>query len=166
MKNPEPTLILAWSAAGLALAAGLVLSFRTAGSLESVTALWAKKAGEAATLQRLAAITAAQRAEVARRAAEAAAPASLGTLLRDTLPGVTAEWRTLEPLPTIAGWTAPRQGVTLTGLSGDDLGRFLAAATAARPPWALMECTLQAAPQAGRLARAELVFVTTEPAGR
>jgi hypothetical protein len=165
VKNPEPTLLLAGSATGLALVAGLILTLRTLGSLDSATALWARKATEAAALQRLAAITAEQRAEVALRATAPAEPANLGVLLRDTLPGITAEWRALEPLPTIPGWTAPRQGVTLTNLTGDELGRFLAAATTANPPWALLECSLRAAPRAGHLARAELVFVTTAPAG-
>ena len=69
-----------------------------------------------------------------------------------------------DPYPTIPGWRAPQQSATLMNITGDDLGRVLGAALTAQPPWALLRCTLQAAAQPGCISRAELVFVTTEPA--
>jgi len=162
MKKNNSLLPALWSAAGLSLLIGLLLSIHTVGSIGRTTEIWQKKSGD---LQELLALrkVAAERQNILKHYARfPAAPVPLETLARNAGPGLNPALRSTETHPTVPGWTARRINIGLNDMSGDDLGRFLEAASTATPPWALMACTLSASPTPGRLAKAELILETVE----
>ena len=145
----------------------LVMTVRTVTGLSQTAALYNRKTADLRTLAGLRQQTLQQRAIVAGHAEQAEAPAPLSVVLREALPGREAALRDLDPLPTLPGWAARRTRVTFTDIAGDEMGRFLDDAARRQPAWALLECTLVAAPTPGRLAKAELVLcVVTRDANR
>ena len=70
--------------------------------------------------------------------------------------------RELEPASAVPGWTARRVGLAADDVAGDDMGRFLAELSSAKPPWGATELVLRASGKSGRLSRAELTLVSVE----
>ncbi|MEI6563849.1 MAG: hypothetical protein WCO42_06030 [bacterium] len=162
MKKNNTPLALLWSAAGISLLAGLLLTLRSVGDMSRTTEVWHKKANDMQEMNSLRAIAVQHRTLLKHYTGYPAVPTPLGELARTAAPGLNLMTRSTETHPTVPGWTARMVSVGLTDITGDDLGRLLDAATAANPPWALLECTVSAASTAGRLSKAELVFETVE----
>ena len=151
-----------WSAAGIALLAGILLSFHSVGTMSRTNEILAKKASDATTLVGLQADAIRYRAIVQRYAQYPATPIPFEDVVKRTQANLPFATRSTETLPTISGWSARTVSVGFSNVSGTDLGRFLESGAAATPPWSLLECTLFASPTPGQLARAELAMGTVE----
>ena len=166
MEKNNSTLILLWSLAGLSLATGILLTLRSVYAVPRTTELWERKAADIKALTVLQTRTARNRAILDGYSRYPALPVGLETLTQTTLPGRTLTARTTESRPSVPGWSLRKVSVDLTDISGEDLGKWLAAGAQATPPWALVECTLTAASTPGRLAKATLVMETVERTGQ
>lgn len=162
MKRNNATLVFLWILAGASLLLGLLLTAQSVGELARTTELWARKAQDHRELTRLAATEARYQAILGEFSHYPAGPVRIEELARDLLPGRSLTVRSTESRPAVPGWTLHKVNVDLTDLSGSELGRWLEAAAAAKPPWAVVECTLTAAPVQGRLAKAGLVMEAVE----
>lgn len=162
MKKSNTPLIVLWSAAGLSLLAGLLLTSRSLGGLSRTTEILAKKADDARELAGLRERAVRNQSLLKDYARYPAAPVGFEALERATLPGQAMRILTTDVSSSIPGWTTRKVSVELNDIAGADLGRLLDAGASATPPWTLLECTLFAAPAPGRVAKATLVFVTVE----
>jgi hypothetical protein len=162
MKKNNTPLITLWIFAGLALLCGFLLSVRTLTGSKRISEIWTKKANDIRDMQALRSVAAEQRQILQQYAQFPAAPTQLEEIARTAVPGLNLVIRSTDKSPSVPGWTARKVSLNLADVSGDDLGRFLAAASSATPPWALLNCTLSASPTRGRLAKAELILVTVE----
>lgn len=162
MQKNNSTLILLWSLAGVSLAAGILLTVSSVKSIPRTIELWERRADDIRTLSSLQTLAERNRRILAEYSRYPATPVSLETLTKSALPGRALTVRVTESLPSVPGWTLRKVGVELTDIAGEDLEKWLQAGAAARPPWAVAECTLNASPVAGRLSKAALVMVTAE----
>lgn len=154
-----------WAMAVAAALLGVVWTARNLAVLPRVSERWEKKTADLAELQAIRAAVGRQDRRVAEFEAMPTAPSDLSSLAR-TCFGKAVATRELEPMPTVAGWTARRVALALDDVAGDDVGRFMAEAAAAKPPWGVTECVLQASGKSGRLARAEWTLVAVEKSGK
>lgn len=162
MQKNNSTLILLWSLAGVSLVAGLLLTVRSLGTIPRTLELWERKASDIKALYALQTQAERNRRILNGYSDYPSAPVSLETLTRTVLPDRGLTVRITESLPCVPGWTLRKVSVELTDIAGDDLEKWLQAGAAARPPWAVVECTLTAAPVPGRLSKAALVMETVE----
>lgn len=164
MKNNPRSLPILRTAAALAVLAALMMTVRSLATLRDSTDLYRRRTADAIELAALRQRAHSLNAIVATREQEGSPSGTLSDLLQTALPGHPATTREMDPTPTLAGWTARRVSVVLSDVSGDELGRFLQTAADHHPPWALLECSLLAAPTPGRLTKAELVLGSVEHA--
>lgn len=150
------------AAAALAVLIGLIMTARSMAGLSRTAELHRRKADDLRTLAAMRHTAQYYRSVAAARDRTEGAVPPLTDLLRSVLSGRDATIRELPPLPTLPGWSARRVSVVLTNLPGEELGRLLQEAGRQQPGWTLLECTLQASPEAGRLTRVELVLGTVE----
>ena len=138
MKKNNTTLPILWGAAIITLIIGLLLSIRTLGGIGRTTEIWNKKTNEFQELMALREIAAMHRSLLKRYAQFPATPAPLEELARQAVPGLSLITRTTETQPSASGWTTRKVSIGITDITGDDLGRFLEALSAATPPWATL----------------------------
>lgn len=162
MQKNNSTLMLLWSLAGASLAAGILLTIGSIRTLPRTLELWDRKAADIQALAAMQELADQNRRILAEYASYPPAPPSLETLTHTIMPGRSLTVRVTELLPCVPGWTFRKAGVEFNDIAGEDLGKWLQAGAAARPPWAVVECTLTAAPVAGRLSKAALVMETVE----
>lgn len=158
MKNSRH--LLAW-----AIPATLLLLIGLGWTLLNVThyAQWVSRhEAREATLDRLRALEqAAQKDKAALHAFEALTqtqPPALQPYIQSLLPSVRVEVRRRDTVPATGDWRAQRMEAQLDGVLGDDLGRLLVRLEKARPPWRLVECTLQASDQTADAINATLIL--------
>lgn len=151
-----------WSAAGIALLAGILLTFNSLTGMNRTTEIMNKKTADAHDLAELQANADMHRAILRHYAQYQTAPIAFETLVKTMLPDRACSTRSTETLPTVPGWSARKISVGFSNISGAELGHLLETGANATPPWTLLECTLFASPTPGRLARAELVMGTVE----
>ncbi|MBN1268706.1 MAG: hypothetical protein JXB04_03895 [Kiritimatiellae bacterium] len=155
-----------WIAAGIVLLAGLALTVQ---SVRGTPAAIHRIERKLADLQELTNLRlAASGAEEALRALDARSARelpALGDILRDTLPGVTAEIRQAEAAPARAGWVVRRADVVFSNVALEGIGQFLYNAETHEPPWRLVECHIAASSQAGTGGRLTLVMEGLEETG-
>jgi hypothetical protein len=154
--------MILWSAAGLSLLAGLLLTARSLGGLDRTLEILSRKAADAGELAGLRKQAVRHQALLEATTRYPDTPQGLETLARATLPGQAMRILTTDLSPSVPGWTARKVSVEFNDIAGSDLGRLLDAGAAATPPWTLLECTLLASPTPGRIAKATLVLVTAE----
>lgn len=162
MKHANPSLITLWAAAILAVGIGSVAALRSLAGLDRQAILWQQKLNARNELHRLEDRAKQFKAAVIAHNAWPASPPPLQDLLSKTLPGVAVSPFSFSDQPSVEHWTARRVAFSMTDVPGDSLDRFFQAATTARPPWSIEECTLQASVSSGRLARVDLVLVGVE----
>ncbi len=162
MKKNNLSLTILWSLAILALLTGLLLSIRVVGNIGHTTENWRKKNSELQDMMAMRATASEYRALLRYYSQYPASPPQLSDLAHTAVPGVTLTTRLTDTHPATPGWTARKVNIGITDIAGDDLGRFLEAASGSTPPWALLDCTLSASPTPGRLAKVELVLETVE----
>jgi hypothetical protein len=162
-KNNTPLIIL-WSAAGLSLLAGLVLTLHSLNGIGRVREILLKKADDSRELAGLRTQANRHHALLTAYTQYPASPVPFETLVRTTLPAQSMRLVTTDVTPSASGWTAKKVTVEFNDIDGADLGKLFDAGAKANPPWTLLECTLFAAPAPGRVAKATLVFSTVERA--
>lgn len=155
-------MVIVWSAAGLALLAGLLLTTRSLAGMDRTLEILSRKTADASELAALRDRAALHQALLASYAGYPATPTGLDALSRIALPGTPMRIVTTDLSPSVPGWKARKVSVEFNDIAGADLGRFLDAGAAATPPWSLAECTLLASPTPGRIAKATLVLVAAE----
>ncbi|TAN39214.1 MAG: hypothetical protein EPN23_00385 [Verrucomicrobia bacterium] len=159
----RPTRQQLWlGAAALAVTLGVALALHALSTLSDDLRRIERKAGDLATLQKIAADWRAnQQAVQPFEALASKQPMPLAELFAQHVPGVTPSIRQREARPALAGWQARR-----TEVKGEaplaDLVQFLRAAADARPPWQLVEFDLTAAERAPGVARVTLVLEALE----
>lgn len=162
VKKSNSSLIRIWSAASLSLAAGLLLTLHSLSGIPRTTALWERKTSDIRSLADMRSLARRQQLLLTNYSRHPATATRLEDLTRIALPGHAITIRTMEILPSLPGWTTRKVTLELTNISGEDLGKWLDAATAAKPPWAPVECILSASSTPGHLAKASLVMETAE----
>jgi hypothetical protein len=162
MKHANPSLIALWTAAVLAVGFGSIAALRSLAGLERQTNLWTQKLSDQNELRRLGDQAKRFRTAVSTHNAWPSSPPPIQELVSRTLPGVAVSPFSFSDQPSVEHWTARRIAFSMTDVPGDSLDRFFQAASTARPPWSIEECTLQASTASGRLARVDLVLVGVE----
>ena len=162
MKKSNTPLAILWSAAGLSLLAGLILTINSLNGISRTREILSKKTHDIRELAGMR--TQANRYHFLLKATVQypASPVPLETLTRTTLPSQPMRLLSTDITPSVSGWTAKKVSVECNDIAGSDLGKLLDAGTTATPPWTLIECTLFSAPTPGHLAKATLVFSTVE----
>jgi hypothetical protein len=149
-------------AAALALAAGLLLTVRTLGTLPRVRERYEKRSADLKAIAALAA-TGRQQAAAVQAWSQAGGPApALADVFRRQIPDLTLGVHDMEAVPGLPGWQVRRTAVTLANADFRRLEDVVRVAGALRPPWSLAECVLQASDRPGIAARIELVFETVD----
>lgn len=161
MKRSNPLLIL-WSAAGISLLSGFLLTIHSVNGLRRTMEILSKKADDSAELARIRLQANRHRILLDTFAQYPAIPLRFEALVRDTLPGQPMATLGTDTSPAVQGWISRKISVEFNDIGGADLGRLLEAGSSAKPPWTLRECTLFAAPTPGRIAKATLVMGTVE----
>jgi hypothetical protein len=145
--------------AALAALLGAALALHALTTLSADLRRLERKAGDLATLQKIAAEwRAALRATLPFEGLSSKQPVPLTELAAQQLPGVTPSIRQRETLPALGGWQVRRAEVKCEAPLAA-LGQFLLAAEQARPPWRLVEFDIAATEKA---ARATLVLEALE----
>lgn len=162
MKENNPSLTALWSAAIISALIGILLSFQALSDIGRKTEIWRKKTNDLQEIRAMCTVASAHRNLLKHYAKYPAAPAPLAELARQAVPGLNLTTRSTESHPSVSGWTARKVSLGLADITGNDLGRFLEAVSAASPPWAILDCTISASPTPGRLAKVELVLETVE----
>ena len=165
MTREGKSLRMLWAIAIAASLLGVVLTVRNFAVLPRGSERWDKKSADRTELQAIRKAVERQERMVASFESLPATPTDLPALAKKQF-GKAVATRELEPMPTIAGWTARRVGLAAEDVAGDDVGHFLAEAAEAKPPWGVTECVLLASGKSGRLAKVELTLVAVEKAGR
>ena len=146
-------------AAALMLTLGIVLTLHALTTLSADLRRLERKAGDLATLQKIAADWRAnQQALRPFEALSTKQPVPLTELAGQHLPGVTPSIHQRETLPALGGWQVRRTEMKCEAPLVM-LGQFLLAAENARPPWRLGEFDITATEKA---ARATLVLEALE----
>lgn len=158
----DQKLVMLWSIAGILLAVGFLLTFRSLSGIPRTVDLWNRKQADTGSLQALQTVSARHKSILASYARLPATSARLESIVQAAIPSSGMSIRNTEIQPAIAGWIPKKVSVGFTDLAGDDLGKLLDGGASAQPPWTLLECTLFASPTPGRLAKAELVMGTVE----
>jgi hypothetical protein len=162
MKINNSSLTSLWSAAIIALLFGVLLSVRTLGDVRRTSEIWNKKTNDLHEMMAMRTIAAEHRRLLNHYDQYPAKSISLEELALAAVPGLKLITRSKETHPSVPGWTARKMSFGIVDISGDDLGRFLEATSAATPPWAVLDCTASASPAPGRLAKVEMVLETVE----
>lgn len=164
MKKNNTPLVILWSAAGLSLLAGLILSLHSLKGINRSREILSKKANDIRELAGMR--TQANRYHSLLTAAVQypASPIPLETLARTTVPSQPMRLLSTDITPSVSGWTAKKVSAEFNDIAGSDLGKLFDAGASANPPWTILECTLFAGPTPGRVAKATLVFSTVERA--
>jgi hypothetical protein len=164
MKHANPSLVILWSAAILAMGIGIISAIQSLSGLNRQNDLWKQKRSDRQELHRLL-----DRSRNFTRAVNAhkawpSSPPPLQDMITATLPGVTPSPLSFSDQPSLKHWTTRRVSFSLTDVQGESLGNFLDAAATSRPPWSVEEITLTASPSSGRLARVDMIMVAVERA--
>lgn len=150
---------------GLALAVctgGVAMALYTLGTLTEALSKLDRKNADLVTLKRLAADDRASRQALAPFEALATKqPPSLTELATKAMPGITPGIRQRESQAAANGWLVRRMEVKFDAPAAT-LGRFLAAAEDARPPWRLVEFDLISGVPAPDTIRATLLLEALE----
>jgi len=162
VENNKSTMVTPWAAAGLALLAGVLLSIRSLNDLASLNEIGTRRTSAAHELSIMRIQAARHQSILAGYASQPAEPVPFETLVHSTLPGQAMTLLATGTFPSVQGWSGRKITVEFTDIAGEDLGKLLDAGAAAKPPWALVECTLFASPVQGRLSKATLVMETVE----
>ncbi|MEI8140291.1 MAG: hypothetical protein WCI03_10545 [bacterium] len=162
MKLNNPSLTGLWSAAGIALLIGVLLSAHTLGDIRRTSEIWNKKTNDLHEMVAMRTTAAEHQRLLNHYGQYPTGSTSLGELARAAVPGLALITRSTETHPSVPGWTARKISLGIVDISGDDLGRFIEATSTASPPWAVLDCTASASPASGRLAKVELVLETVE----
>ena len=148
--------------AGVA-AAGMALSLYTLQSTPERLRAIERKTADLASLQD------AQRQSGAEDEALAALeqlpstqPPPLADLARQAQITVPPDVRLRDSQAVMAGWSARSAEISWSAVRFTELGRFIQAAEAARPPWRLRECTLAPSERGEDRTRASLVMESLE----
>lgn len=130
-------------AAALALGTGVVLSAGTALRQRGVKRQIAARAADAERLAGLVGEASRRRAALlALERVRAATPPELAGLVRAAWPNAEADIREGESAEALGGWSVRRTAVGIQAGAVEGLGRFLASAEAARPPWRMAEVSI------------------------
>lgn len=161
MERDRRVMITGLSAAAVA-AAGILSALLILSDRPRVRELWLRRSHDLQTLQALEAR--AHRLQEVLQGYEhfPATARPLEELARETVPHARLLIRNTEIRPSQPGWQIRKCTLEFTGLQGDELGRWITACNACRPPWALVECTLTSGPVTGQLAHAVLALETAE----
>lgn len=162
MEKNNPALTALWSAAIISAIIGVLLSVQSLREIRRTTEIWRKKTNDLQEMTAMRTTAAMHRSLLKLYAQYPAAPASLGELARQAVPGLNMTTRSTETHPSVPGWTARKVSLGLADITGDELGRFLEAVSTASPPWAILDCTIASSPTPGRLTKVELVLETVE----
>ena len=157
---------LLWTAAGVTLGLGLMLTARSLTGLARDRDRYDKRLTDLRAVDSLAQTVAARDAALQTWSRTDASVRPLAEILRTQGPDAAAVIRDLESASGPAGWQIRRTSVVLTNVGYDRLADTARLASAARPPWTLAECVLQASERPGIAARMELVFETAERSGK
>jgi hypothetical protein len=162
-KNNTPLIIL-WSAAGLSLLAGFLLTHHSLNGITRTREIFLKKTNDIRELAGMRTQANLHHSLLTAAVQYPPSPIPLETLARTTVPAQPMRLLTTGITPSVSGWTARKVSVEFNDIAGIDLGKLLDAGASANPPWTIIECTLFAAPTPGRVAKATLVFSTVERA--
>lgn len=160
-KNSNP-LILLRIAAGIAVLAGILLSIHSLSGLGRIREILDKKSGDSRELAGLRTTALRHQVILDAYAQYPAAPVRLETLVNSAIPAQSLRILSNGATRSMPGWTFRSVSLEFTDIAGADLGRFLDAGATARPPWALLECTLFAGTVPGRVSKATLVMESVE----
>lgn len=164
MKKSNTPLAILWSAAGLSLLAGLIMTINSLNGISRTLEILSKKTNDIRELVGMRTQATRYHSLLKATVQYPASPVPLETLVRTTLPAQPIRLLSTDITPSVSGWNAKKVSVEFNDIAGSDLGKLLDAGTTANPPWTLIECTLFAAPTEGRVAKATLVFSTVERA--
>ncbi len=164
MKKNNTPLVILWSATGLSLLAGLILTIQSLNGINRSREILSKKATDIRELAGMRTQANRYHSLLMTAVQYPGSPVPFETLARTTLPAQPIRLLSTDITPSVSGWTAKKVSVEFNDITGSDLGKLLDAGTTATPPWTLIECTLFSAPTPGRLAKATLVFSTVERA--
>ena len=162
----ERSLRFVWVAAAAAMVLGLGLTIGSLAGMSRDRERYDKRVVDLKTLEALARNTAAREAAARAWAAFDTPARPLSDLLRTTTQDGAPAIRDLEPAAGPPGWQVRRTAVVLTDAPYARLTDAVQSAAAARPPWTLAECVLQASARPGTASRMELVFETVERTGK
>ncbi len=150
MNNPTPHRTL-WTLAGLALAAGALLSCMAPFHWQAMRQKIHRKAVELRQLEGLQQVAARRQQAVDTYAAlPSAVPAALPALTKSILPAATAEIHDLAGPDTVNGWSAHRSSVTYRDISYADVSLLLGGLETGRPPWRVVGLEIRAGRQSER----------------
>ena len=150
-----------WAAGIVVAVIGVALTVHNLTAIRDVSSRFRKRAADRAELQAIRESVERQDRLVAVFAAMPAGSLDFPALTRKCF-GKAVTTRELEPASAVPGWTARRVGLAADDVAGDDMGRFLAELSSAKPPWGATELVLRASGKSGRLSRAELTLVSVE----
>lgn len=162
MKKNNSSLVILWGAAGLSLLAGIVLTIHSLSGIARSEELLSRKTEQVVELSAMRAQAVRYQSILKLYAGYPATPRKFSDLARTALPGSALTVLSSTTQPAVPGWTAQKISVELSDITGEDIGKLLDAGTAAKPPWALVECVFFASPTPGRIAKATLVMETAE----
>lgn len=166
MEHDHARVRLLWTAAGVTLALGLLLTLRSLAGLSRDTERYEKRRSDLSAMQALGTNVASREAVLQTWSQTAGPVRPLADLLKTEGAPSAATLHDLEPVPGPAGWQVRRTAAVLTNVGYDRLAETVRAAGASRPPWTLAECLIQASERPGIAARMELVFETAERTGK
>lgn len=157
---------LLWTAAALAMAAGLAMTVRSVAGLRLVRERYDKRLADLRHVERLAEAADAQTAAGRVWMRTEAAPRAAGDILQEKFPGMTAVTRELDAVAGLPGWQTRRTSIVLVNAPYERLADVARVLAASRPPWTLAECSVAASDRPGQAARIEMTFETTERVAR